>query len=227
MTSRNPFKRRVPVHSVREYFSLPRNKRVHFGLYLYPVALPSSLLGAVDDGWEKWEQMIRKEFPVQWWFREYVFNMNSCIYTPYRRVCSVVRKFYYGCVRFIKPGIPRTRATIPRHKYIDISDAVLDVNFALLCDFWHEEVSAGCVDYTVDDENKKFYAWLESAVFWIEHARVAANKELDAALMSAYQLDKLDDSDRFSLYDKLQKHIDDTDTRILTEIVKYRSKLWT
>ena len=133
---------------------------------------------------------------------------------------------------FIKPCFPRWRNVLPRHKYGDITYVMVESNFALICDFYHEEVVKGWVDWTSDDVHKKFYTELVAAVHWIETERKKVEDLTEEALTKAVKNKikvngKLDYHSTYADVDRFEKHKAEKETEILKWFVDNREFFWT
>lgn len=69
----------VPVYSVSEYFSLPISERTWMGLYKLPAGLPAEF-SAQEQGWSFFSKQIRKQHPIQWFFREWIMSHSNPVY---------------------------------------------------------------------------------------------------------------------------------------------------
>jgi hypothetical protein len=218
----------VRVHDVDEYFALPKSKREKWGIYLKPLGLPCDFLDEDVKGWNHFDKEIRKQYPVQGWFREWLFSVDNPVYwffVPIKRNLSDVK---YAIKHFIKPAHPRFHKAYPRHKWNDISYAIVSVNFAMIQDFYHEEISLDIVNWDSTPEHKKFREWLDKAIHWIEKAKPQAEKDVDVEYKKIDHKDKsLTYEQKYGKIHEIERLIEDTDTRILKEMVEFRGFFWT
>lgn len=219
----------VEVSTATEYFLLPKNKREKFGIYLLPSSLPSELFHPETDGWRNFNKVIRKEYPIQGWFREWFLSIDSPIYWIIYKTSRLIKDYYRNIKRFFKPSHPRFRKAYPRHKWHDLTEAIVDINFALILDFWHEEIGADIVNWDATVNHSKFYNWIKDAVYWIERARPEALKQLDNELTIAHnnKNNLLSYEQRYGKHNRLEKYIDETDNEILKKMIDYRGFFWT
>lgn len=218
----------VSVRTVSDYFNLPKEKRTKWGVYLKPYALPISFFDETKEGWTEWSNQIRKEFPIQGWFREWFLSWDNPLYAFVRRIQMRLNDIKYAIKNTFDPGGKRYRKVWPRHKWMDIVEVLRESNFALILDFWYDEVQANTVNWEVDDQRIEFYNWLSKSVFWIEKARKQAEENYYSELSIAS--DKRGDlsyEERYGKTNELEKFIQDTDNRILTELMQYREYFWT
>lgn len=166
--------------------------------------------------------------------------------------------FYYTKLKPIfSPKHKTVRKAVARG-YSDLVQVIVDVNFAIIKEFYEEEYLNGIVDWQATETDKEFAKWLENSYLYITEGK----NKLETQLAAAYpetppfdemwkeieDVDSLDkqclDKDSMELksceeiYGKpfeevyadvniLEKLIEDTDTKILTEMIRYRGFFWT
>jgi hypothetical protein len=69
----------IPVNSVSQYFSLPRSERTVVGIYKLPESLPAEFEEG-EEGWSVFSKKIKREYPIQWFFREWIFSHSNPVY---------------------------------------------------------------------------------------------------------------------------------------------------
>jgi hypothetical protein len=151
------------------------------------------------------------------------------------RLCHLITEFKDGVRRFFKPNLPRTHKAFPRYKWHEVDDAIEKIGFAIILDFWFEQVVNGCVSWDTSSELKNCYKWMESAVFYIQTTRPQLQKQLDNAITEAVKdfsltkpLKKNTKSEKaLKLSNKLEAKIDKLDTHHLYSLVRYRGYMWT
>ena len=219
----------VKVTTVEDYFKLPKKEREMWGIYRMPLALPWNLLDDTQDGWEQWKVESCKQYPIQGFIRERFFSFENPVYTFYYTAKRHINDCYYNIKRFINPCCKRFRNAYPRHAYQDISYTIPKVNFALVLDFWHDEVIDGFVDWEANEAHKEFYTWLKNAVHYIEVERINIQNEIDREHSKAYENRKLKLSyeELYGKVNELEKLLERKDTEFLVEIVKRREWFWT
>lgn len=208
----------VNVHSCEAFFALPKHKRERYGIYLKPIALPWSFNDKDDDdGWNTFCKRIRKEYPMQGFIREWLFTYDNPVYAWFGRNHQRLKTLKWNIERFISPMCPRFRKAFKRWQYKDVRQAITDVNFALMLDFYYEEVVDGHVNWHSDDKHKKFYTWLNAAVYYIEVHRPELNANID----------KLYETQSYKKIHKIEKQIHKLDTKYLKEMIMFREYFWT
>ena len=225
----------IKVNTVDDYFSLPKNEREKFGLYLLPFALPFTFFNKEEKtkGWKEFYAQLKKEYPIQYFFREWMFSYKNPVYSFINtKLIWPVKEMKGNLYRFLNPFHPRWRKVLPRHKYIDITELVIDSNFALILDFYHEEVKQGIVDWKSDDRHKKFHKELLNAVKWIEKDRINHLDKIDKAISLATKTPvmkrgKYDYLATYKEHNKLEDELKNKDTKILTWFIENRDFFWT
>jgi len=217
------------VSTVKEYIELPKVLRESkHGLYLVPVALAFNFSSRVSE-WDLFYNLVKKEYPIQWFFRRWVFSLDNPVY----KVHNILKHHYlnnkYAVKRFFKPLFPRWRKSCSRHCYTDIKELVVASNFALILDFWHEEISKDIVNWNADETHKTFYKELKSAVKYIEEGRQKLQDKADKELEKASNIKKknLSYQERYGKYNAAEQLMEDQDTHILSWFIKNRCYFWT
>jgi hypothetical protein len=227
----------VNVGSVDAYFALPKNERERFGLYLRPLALPTDGFWSSDPdvrGWAFWKKEIKKQYPIQAYIREFLLSYDNPVYAFFSRKKIQLSSFRWKIDRLIKPLHPRIHKAYRRYEAKDVSEALIDVNFALILDFWHEEVTNGIVSWTHDKDHRDFHNQLKKTVKYIEVERPAlqdrADKELTRATNSRKNNkkgSKASFSDIYGKHDALEKKIEECDTATVLWAINNRGFFWT
>ena len=228
----------VNVHSVQDYFNLPKQERERFGLYRKPFALPCEWLqtrtgakiGTIKpekQGWATWEAEIRRRYPAQWFLREWCFSWENPVYAFFKGLYFDYREKKYAVKRFINPFYPRFRKSMPRHQYSDVCEVLRKANFALLLDFWYDEMVDGIVDWNDNTNHKNFFKGVKAAVKYIEIDRPALEKRADDALTVATKKIRGTFEQRYGRHDALERKIDQKDTELLIWIMQNREMFWT
>jgi hypothetical protein len=222
----------VDVRSVEDYFNLPIKEREWHGLYKLPYALPSELFGE-SPGWETFYNKIKSLYPFQYFFRDWLFSWeNPVILCFYKQIVWPLTDLKRNLKCIIKPYYPRWRKLLLNHVNFDVTELVIESNFALIRDFYWEEVVDGHVVWEDTEDHKQFYDELVSAVEWIEKER----KILDSQVGEAYQKasgNRLKTNERFDYYAtyeepmRLEKLKQDREEEILKWFISNRQYFWT
>jgi hypothetical protein len=170
--------------------------------------------------WKSW-------FNINIWLRWLMFKKNFYYKIPYQ-----IRDGWYKFKCFFNPKNKKYRAAIP-NTWTDVCVLIEDVNFAFVKGFYEDEYKNGIVDWEASgQECSKFAKWLEKAYAYLTIERPKLQKDLDAAYppLTAKRLTEV----RRDLYEqdyakvhRIETLINKSDTKLLTEIVKYREYFWT
>jgi len=224
----------VKTHDVDEYFAMPKSERQKWGIYLKPLALPCEMFERDENkkGWDYFDKKIREEYPIQGWFREWFLSIDNPVYWFINRNWRTMRDIKYNIKHFISPCHPRFRKAYPRHKWQDLSHAMVDINFAIIQDFYYEEIKRDIVNWESTEDHKAFREWIEKAIYWIEKARPQAEKDIqeEYTKISEEKRNRNKDLTYDDIYGKInaiEKQIDETDTIILKEMIEKRGFFWT
>lgn len=136
----------------------------------------------------------------------------------YRRIPYQVRDFYWRHIRTIwRPQHSRIRKAIPRYWY-DLDHILQVVNFEIIKSFYEDEYKAGNVDWEgTGGDAMKFVTWLEWAYTYITSHRSTIEKRIEEAYETA----------SYKKIEKLEQEMEDKDTEVLIDLVKWRRHMWT
>lgn len=169
----------------------------------------------------------RTKFNLNIWLRWLMFKKNFSYKIPYQ-----IRDGWYKFKCFFNPKNKKYRAAIP-NTWADVCVLIEDVNFAFIKGFYEDEYKSGWVDWEGSGEpTSKFAKWLEKAYQYITVERPQLQKDLDAAYppLTAKRLTEINrDSyeEEYAEVHRIEKLIQDKDTKTLTETIKYRQYFWT
>lgn len=169
----------------------------------------------------------RTKFNLNIWLPWLMFKKNLSYKIPYQ-----IRDGWYKFKCFFNPKNKKYRAAIP-NTWADVCVLIEDVNFAFIKGFYEDEYKSGWVDWEGSGEpTSKFAKWLEKAYQYITVERPQLQKDLDAAYppLTAKRLTEINrDSyeEEYAEVHRIEKLIQDKDTKTLTETIKYRQYFWT
>lgn len=208
------------IRTVGDYLRLPRSERYVYGMfYRRPLAMK---LGE----WERFDEHICKTHPLQYRLREFGGDMQD----RFGRLC---RWFPRACRWLFRPPHPLVRRAIPRH-WMDLSSLIEDINFAIIRQF-KIEMDEGIVDWTATEHHRDFKAWMERAIAYLDRERPALCEHLET-VYERHGVDlteclggQMDDAAEaaFEEYCRLEKVIEESDTRLLQEMIERRGYFWT
>jgi hypothetical protein len=211
----NPFKNSVQVDNIDEYIKLPKSERTTNGWWYKPVwgfKMKSAFDRTEPD---KYYAFLKKEFPIQYFFREYLDGKVS----HYKFRLSM---FYWNKIRPIfKPQHSELRKVIPR-TWSDITELIPMFLFECVKSFKENETDTICWDS--DELHKTFYANLNKYYNYITVER----KQLIDIIDNSYPPHGAEGSYE-ELYSKLNANeaiLKDKDTECLTWIITNREGFW-
>lgn len=169
----------------------------------------------------------RTKFNLNIWLPWLMLKKNLSYKIPYQ-----IRDGWYKFKCFFNPKNKKYRAAIP-NTWADVCVLIEDVNFAFIKGFYEDEYKSGWVDWQGSGEPaSKFAKWLEKAYQYITVERPQLQKDLDAAYppLTAKRITEINrDSyeEEYAEVHRIEKLIQDKDTKTLTETIKYRQYFWT
>lgn len=172
-------------------------------------------------GWRAWEKETKKNYPIQYFFREDVRLEFSIIWRRIKDFKYKIKCFFFPYHQELRKAIPNTWA--------DVSSLVVDLNFAMILSF-KKEADASWVDWDGTEEHRKFKNWLDSSVKWIQEGRLNLEKLRDNAYPPYPLPDRMKDWNYERLYsevNRIEKLINDTDSNIIKQMIDYRDYMWT
>jgi hypothetical protein len=170
--------------------------------------------------WKTW-------FNMNIWLKWYRFKHDLSLYIPYK-----IRDGWYKFKCFFNPKNKKYRAAIP-NTWVDVCMLIEDVNFAFIKGFYEDEYKSGIVDWEASgDECSKFAKWLQKAYHYVTVERPQLQKDLDAAypplsLKRLTEVNRASYEEEYAEVHRIETLINKSDTKILTEIIKYRQYFWT
>lgn len=218
----------IDVRTVEQYFSLPKSQREYFGMYKTPFALPSEMFDKTIEGWDTFYFKIRQEYPIQYFFRYWLLSLDNplCLFFS-RYIIWPLAGFKRSVNLWFNPIHPRWRASLPRHKYCDVTELVVISNFALIQDFYWEEVVDGFVDWTADEPHRAFHSKLVTYIQWIEHDIPKLKEQLTQSISNASST-PLEGGyyEKYKESISIEKEIQDRETEILIWFAENRGFFW-
>jgi len=212
----NPFTRFVYVKNAKEYMDMPHKDRTY--LYFW------YLDGLVNDGTrilgrkserDAIDTFLKYRFPIQYWVRENGFALKVKLSLMWDKVRYAIN--------------PRQKWLIKQipNEWNDKVTLIRDVNFAMIVHFIEEEKCFDSTDYERSSEgHAKFAKELIECYNYIKNER----PNLDKLYWSSFPDDDKYTGDYLVDYadtNRLEKEIEDNDTKWLTWIVTNRNFLWT
>jgi len=175
------------------------------------------------EGWNAWRKKVKKEYPIQYFIREKIEDIEDDIMRTYSRIRYYVRTLFF-------PENKRIRNAIPVRGH-DLVSIIEKMNFAAILQF-KEEADKSQVDWTANESHKEFKDWLDRSVVWLNEGKANLEKELDRAyptvsLMRTEEITLEKYNDMYKEVRRLEELIKQTDENILLQLIKYREFFWT
>ena len=212
----NPFTRYVIVKNSQEYMDMPRKKRTYLYFWYLDAIINDghSIFGRKSER-DAIDTFLKYRFPAQYWLRENGFSLK----------CKLGRA--YDWLRYkINPSQEWLKKQIP-DSWCDKVSLVRDLNFAMIVHFIEGEKCFDNTNYEGTSENHaKFARELLECYAYIKTRRPMLDKMFwnsfpdEETLTGDYTKD-------FAETNRLEKEIEDQDTKWLTWIVNNRGFLWT
>jgi hemerythrin len=228
-------KKYVDVPNLEEYKNLPIEKKTTSKWfwpdywYVAPFALPikSRFVDSKNDSgtWEDFYDLMKKEYPIQYWLRETFFdNLESYFCARYR----IVKDFYCKWVYYtFKPRNSRISSAIPKREYKETDQMIVDVLFAVVVSYIDDEKCFEHIDFSSTQEHRDFAKKLREIHKYIKTVRPEMIKKLDIILTDAYEnREILSYKKRYGKYDTFLKKISEKDTAYCNWIVANRNKIY-
>jgi hypothetical protein len=178
--------------------------------------------------------------------KNYIFNKfkiwDIWDVLPYR--CRI---YYYDNIKPIFfPNNKKIRDSIPK-TWSDITSLIVEVNFAMIKQFYDDEYMLGFVDWKSDEKHREFEQWLQKAYTYISYKRPSLEAKMNESYPPLKPLDEMfkpivdqegrkmfqfnDDgvpySEKYKKVIEFEEKIKNTDTKILKKMIEYRDFFWT
>jgi hypothetical protein len=213
----NPFTKYVEVSSYDEYVKLPRYKRTFLLFwYLRPLFHPTGasaleFLGKKKDR-NAIDTYLKYRFPVQYYLREKLYYKAIIAYD---KLCYALN--------------PRQKWLIKQipNEWNDKVTLITDINFAMIVHFVDEEKCFESTDYAGSSPaHAQFARELKECYNYIKIRRPILQEKHQNSYPDEENMTG-DYSVDYAETHRLEKEIDDQDTKWLTWIVTNRAFLWT
>jgi hypothetical protein len=203
----------------------PTRKIEKMKTYVKDFSASTKKINIVDP--KNYKSTLQSWFNINIWLKWLMFKKNFYYKIPYQ-----LRNGWYELKCFFNPKNKKYRAAIP-NTWTDVCVLIEDVNFAFIKGFYEDEYKSGIVDWEASGEQcSKFAKWLEKAYQYVTVERPQLQKDLDAAYppLTAKRLTEVNKNtyeQDYAEVHRIETLINKSDTKILTEIVKYRQYFWT
>jgi hypothetical protein len=209
---------------LEDYFDLPKEDRLYKGLFYrepwgWPMNGFDDLFG--NDGIRQlWKAEIRRRYPIQWFFREWLTSWDNPVAAFVKMRIIKTRDFCYNLRAWLLPWNKRTvRAARPFH-YSDCDGLIESINEALLLDFYYEEFipSLEVIDWDSTENQAQFVRELRRNVEILEADIPALKAEIDLVL---------DRGGEYKGLEQLEEEMESKKTKVFTWMIKNRGYFWT
>jgi hypothetical protein len=173
------------------------------------------------DGWESWKKETKEKYPFQYWLREDVYYWFYGFKWKWDDLVYKVKCFFKPKHQEIRKAIPKT--------WSDISDLIVDVNFAMILSF-KKEANQSCVNWDGTEKHRQFKNWLDSSAHWITVGKPNCEAQANALCPPCPLPEDSKGKSYTQLYGEMNKVnllIAETDTNILKQMIDYREYFWT
>ena len=225
MFNDNPYKHCVAARTTDEYKILPLQSRERavwywpFPLYITPYALSAGQDGELTSEWDKFDMYIKKQYPVQYFFRKII--SNYLFEVKYR--CTNIA---WKVKRYIKFPRKEMRDKIFIRDFRDLDSIIAEFCIQCVIEYVDREKCFKHVEFNSNDESKTFAAQLKECHDYAINGRVT----LHSALEKAWEDVPMDNSPGMSKYNKvheLEVKITEADSQVCEWVIKNRAHLWT
>ncbi len=219
-----------------EYLSLPieeREERVWWwftGWIKYPWAMSIGAISAIgapdapDDGWNAFDNFIKRQYPIQYCLREVIPNVF--MFAKFK-LDTLWRKLRY----MLKNPRAKMRDKVFPSEYQDLDTILTNACFAAVVEFVDEEKCFEVNDYDCDGyssvrglELAQFKQELQAAYSYITKDR--ADKQ--AMISASYTLlTTANRAENFGIVNKLTEDLEVQDTKFCLWVITNRNMLWT
>ena len=226
MFNDSPYKHCVMVHTVDEYKAMPRKSRElvvwywPFPLYIKPLALTAGddLIGE----WTKFDAYIKKEYPVQYLFRE----MVAGFFWDIKMSCKRIK---WKIMPYLKHPRKEMRDEVFTREYNDLDS--ITVKFCLQCiiEYVDREKCFDNIVYDSTEELKTFAAQLKECHSYATKGRQEILNEIEKAWEAVPLVVNDIAQNKMEKYNKvteLENKLDEADTQVCEWVVKNRKQLW-
>jgi hypothetical protein len=227
MFNNNPFKHSVIVHTVDEYKAMPRKSRelvVWYWpspLYIKPYALSAGtdLIGE----WTKFDEYIKKEYPVQYFFRDTVIGFFQDIEMSFRRIKWKIKPY-------IQRERKEMRDKVFTRQYRDLDSIIVEFCMQCVIEYVDREKCFAEIAFDYSEKVKTFAAQLKECHAYATKGRQEILNEIEKAwedvplMMSDLAQNKMD---KYNKVTELETKLEEADTQVCEWVVKNRRLLWT
>ena len=227
MFNDNPYKHCVMVHTVDEYKAMPKQSRElvvwywPFPLYIKPYALTAGddLIGE----WTKFDEYVKKEYPVQYFFRDTVAGFFWDIQHYFKKIKWKVKPY-------IKRSRKEMRDKVFTREYRDLDSIIVEFCLQCVIEYVDREKCFENIVFSSSKELETFAAQLKECHDYATKGRKEILDEMERA-WDAVPLVMNDiaqnNMNKYAKITELEAKLEEADTQVCEWVVKNRRQLWT
>lgn len=230
------------VRTAADYIALPRSERERKDwlwrrAYLVPnglVMADGELTGDLPfcSEWDRFYDYVKKEYPVQAFFRVTVSDWFDTIKRH-------VERRYYDTRDWLFPRQKWLLRDVPNH-WSDKRSLSVTVLYTMIVHFVEEEDALNIINWESDPEHLAFKQGIVKCYKWIKTGRKELLEQIDREFTDGVKprrklCNVVGEGNRdinwyntiYGPYDKLCSQLEDTDTEMCVWIIRNRAFLWT
>jgi len=214
------------VHTVDEYKAMPRQSR-ELVVWYWPSPLyikPYALTAGNDfiGEWTKFDAYIKKEYPVQYFFRETVVGFFQDIETSCRRI-------KWKIYPYIKIPRKEMRDKVFTRECRDLDSIIVEFCLQCVIEYVDREKCFEDIVYDSTEELKTFAAQLKECHAYATKGRKEILNEIEKAwdavplVMNDISQNKME---KYAKVTELETKLEEADTQVLEWVIKNRTQFW-
>jgi len=229
MFNNNPYKHCVVVSTLDEYKAMPLKSRelvVWYWpspLYIKPYALRAGDGNDFIGEWTKFDEYVKKEYPVQYFFRDTVVGFFQDIETSCRRIKWKIKPYF-------KPSRKEMRDKVFIRQYRDLDSIIVQFCMQCVIEYVDREKCFDKITFDYSDTVKTFAAQLKECHVYATKGRQEILDEIEKAwedvplMMNDIAQNKME---KYNKVTELETKLEEADTQVCEWVVKNRRQLWT
>jgi hypothetical protein len=227
MFNDNPYKHCVMVHTVDEYKAMPlKSRELVVWYWPYPLYIKPYALRAGNDfigEWTKFDEYVKKEYPVQYFFRDTVVGFFQDIQHYFKRIKWKVKPY-------LKLHRKEMRDKVFTREYRDLDSIIVEFCLQCVIEYVDREKCFDKIVYSSSKELETFAAQLKECHAYATKGRKEILDEMEKA-WDAVPLVMGDiaqnNMNKYAKITELEAKLEEADTQVCEWVVKNRRQLWT
>jgi succinate dehydrogenase flavin-adding protein (antitoxin of CptAB toxin-antitoxin module) len=190
-------------------------------LYIKPYALRATGDNPLHE-WDKFDAYIKKEYPVQYFFRETVSDFFDNI----RRRWAIIK---YDTKRYIKIPRKEMRDKVFNREYRSLDTVIVEFCLECVIEYVDREKCFEEIVFDSNDELKTFAAQLKECHEYAVKGRLEIKEEIEKAWHNVLQCRENGESNSHSQYEKItefENKLEQADTQVIEWVIKNRKLFW-